>query len=277
MAETKPAEDAALHRSTREAKKTLHVRVLASDFRFYGQRLIKECSSQDASAKRDLIRIFEIAANWNATGDDTDFQGKVLDPLVYVKGRGVALHRGTERKNDFPDLRLAAGQAGDERLNAQVCRPNAMDRRYYSAQHVIQPAILRGVFDRHDIAGIFHDADDRPLPSMAGTNRTNIRVGNVKAGFAIPDTGSQLVQGVGKRECIFLPVFNEMQHQSQSGFFSDAGKLRDLIDSLFNKFGRKIHVRIGYKMRASMPASQMPSRNGLRNSKVPVFTVHLPV
>ena len=144
---------------------------------------------------------------------------------------------------------------------------------------MVDTRVLRCIFNSHDVARILDHAYNRPFTLMAAANCAELRVADVVAGIAISYPGPQFIQRVRKRERVFLPLLDEVKHQSQSGFFSDTRKLRDLIDSLFNKFGREFHgsVKIVYSIRASMPASQIASRKGRRKSKTPDFTAHLPL
>ena len=202
----------------------------------------KERPAEDATAQRNLVRIFEIAANGYATGNYADLQGKVLNPFVDIKCGCIPFHGGAEGENDFLDLGLSAAEPLNKGLDLQITGTNAVDRRNDAPQHVVQSHILGGVFNGHDIARVLHNANDGTLAFVACTDRTHIGVGNIKAEFTEPYPGAQVIQGFREGHRIFRPFFDQVQHQAQGRLFPDTRKFRDLVDRLFNKFGWKFHV-----------------------------------
>ena len=110
---------------------------------------------------------------------------------------------------------------------------------------------------------------------MADTYRADLAIGDVVAMFTKPDVGPQGVQRFGKRRCVFYFVADEMQNQSKGSFLPYTRKLGNLVDGIFDQSRRIIHLV--HKILASIPASQIDSLIGLRKSKVPLFTAHLPL
>lgn len=49
----------------------------------------------------------------------------------------------------------------------------------------------------------------------------------------------QLVEGIGKAECIFFAFFYEVQYEAQGCFFTNAWEFGNLVYGIFNKFRRK--------------------------------------
>src|SRR5882762_1891754 len=75
----------------------------------------------------DLIRIFDVAAHWNAHCNARHLESGTLQLLRQINRRGFAFYRGIGRDNHFLDL--AAIHASRQVGNTQLFRTDAIQRR----------------------------------------------------------------------------------------------------------------------------------------------------
>lgn len=88
---------------------------------------------------------------------------------------------------------------------------------------MVEAVVLGGVFDGHDIFGIFHNAEDGFVAAVACADGADLVVGYIMAMGAEADVEAQLVEGVCKAEGIFFAFFYEVEYEAQGCFLTNAG------------------------------------------------------
>src|SRR6185312_7365401 len=95
---------------------------------------------------------------------------------------GLAIDGGIERENDFAHLRLMG--ARDERVDTEILRADAIERRQRAAEHVI--ASTGGVrpLQRPEIGDVRNDHDDRAVAARIGAYGARILRIDIAASLA---------------------------------------------------------------------------------------------
>ncbi len=99
---------------------------------------------------------------------------------------------------------------------------------------MVNAIVLGGIFNGHHIFCIFNHTKDPAVPFMTGTDRAALSISDIVTGSTKLYPGSKLVQRPGQSEGIFFFIFDKVENQSQSRFFTDPGELGNLVDSIFN-------------------------------------------
>src|SRR5690606_35724259 len=154
-------------------------------------RLTEQRPAHNAPAQGDLIGVLQVASDRNAPGDHAHFNGGGLNSFVNIKSRGVAFHGGTQCQDHFPDSRLSMIEAADKRFNVQVGWANAIHRRNYAPEYMIEAVILGRIFNGHHVAGILHYTNQVSVALAAQADRAYFVVRNIMAGVAEPDLGTK--------------------------------------------------------------------------------------
>src|SRR6266481_3035770 len=87
--------------------------------------------------QRALVEIVKLAADRNAVGEPRHLDIRLLQEVGDVMRGGLAINRCIERQNDFGHLLFM--RALDQRINSEVLRADAIERRQRRAQDVIAP------------------------------------------------------------------------------------------------------------------------------------------
>ena len=98
----------------------------------------------------------------------TDRSGNVRSSRREVGRGGLALQVRVGGQDDLAHARLR--DPGEQRGDAQLIGPDAVDRRDRPAQHVIAAAELPGALDGGDVLGLLDHADHRLVPARVGTD-----------------------------------------------------------------------------------------------------------
>src|ERR1700730_4780110 len=92
-------------------------------------------ASPQGRGERTLVEIVELAADRHAMGEPRHLYAEGRQGVGDVMGRRLTVDRGVERQHHFLDL--AFGHAGDEALDAELLRADAIDRRERAAAHMV--------------------------------------------------------------------------------------------------------------------------------------------
>src|SRR3989441_9309591 len=107
--------------------------------------------------ERHLVRILQITADREPTGDPRDADPERPEQLREVERRRLALDIGVGRQDDLG--RLAALEPDQELLDLEVVGADAVERRQGAEQHVVAAAVLARPLHRQEVVRLFDDAE----------------------------------------------------------------------------------------------------------------------
>jgi hypothetical protein len=110
---------------------------------------------------------------------------------------------------------------------------------------MVEAHVLRGVFYRHNVFGIFYYTECGAVAPVAHADGADVVIGYIMTVRAETYVEAQLVQSVGKAEGVLFAFFYKVQHQAQSGLLANAGQLGDLVHSFLNEFRWEFQRSIG--------------------------------
>ena len=143
-------------------------------------------------SNRQFIYVFQFVAEADPPGDRRDFHLRVLaQPVEQIEQGCFAFDRGRDGEDHFPDRSL--GDPLDQQVDLQVRRGDALHRRDYTAQYVIESTVLAGIFDREYVGDLFYDTDGRMVALPVGADRTDFFIREVVAQFAVFDVAAESV------------------------------------------------------------------------------------
>src|SRR5205085_5894262 len=182
-----------------------------------GMRLIR---SQFAAAfhrllHRDFVGVFDVAAGGDTGSDARDLHRggsrsavaarrfvllfHLLLGLLYqprdVHGGGLAFDRRISGDNDFVDF--AGIYPAREIAEPQVLRPNAVERRKRTVQHVIDAVVVACLLDGRDVGRFLHHTNQPLVAGGAAAVDAGIDVGDVVALRAQVQLGFDVADGAG--------------------------------------------------------------------------------
>ena len=98
-------------------------------------KMVKAASAADRRRERALVEIIELAADRHAVREPRHLHVGVVQQVGDVVRGGLAIDRGVEREDDLLHRRIV--RARDQRIDGQVLRADAVERRERAAEHVI--------------------------------------------------------------------------------------------------------------------------------------------
>src|SRR5580704_16361739 len=124
---------------------------------------VEQASSLEGAAKRDLVRVLQVAADRQPAGRARHPDAHRLDQPGEV-GRGrLALEVGVSRQDQLGHP--AVRQPGHQLLDPQVVGADPVDRADRAPEHVVPAAELTDLLDRGDVLRLLDDADHRGIPA----------------------------------------------------------------------------------------------------------------
>ena len=95
-----------------------------------------------------------------------------LEQPAEVHGRGLALDVGVGAEDHLGDpLGVDAGQ---QLLDPQLIRSDAVDRADRALEHVVATVELVGPLDGDEVAGLLHHADHRRVAAVVGADAAQL-------------------------------------------------------------------------------------------------------
>src|SRR5829696_1052556 len=121
--------------------------------------------------ERDLVGVFEVAANGQPGGEagDGDLGRARAQPVGDVQGGRLA--RGGRVGGEHDLAHLGALDARIELRDLEVVGLDAVDRRERAAEHVVAAAVLVRALDRDDVPRLLDDADQRRVAALVRADR----------------------------------------------------------------------------------------------------------
>ena len=122
-------------------------------------------------------------------------------------------------------------QADEERLDLEVVRPDAVERRERAVQHVIAAAKLAHALDREEIGRLLDDADHLGAAPRVGAQRTRITLREREAHRAEPRLVLHREQRLGQRLGVLALAAQDVERQPRGRLLADPGQARQLLRS----------------------------------------------
>ena len=188
---------------------------------------------ENAAAESDFVGVFEVVADGDATGDGGDFYAEGCQLFIEIESGGIAFHGGGKGKYDLFD---GSGEslldAREEGVDVEVADADAVDRGDDPAKDVVEPAVLLGVFDGHDVLDILYNADDALGAFGTCADGAGVGVAEAVAEVAVMDVGGEAVDSGSQLLDLFRGLFEEVKSEAQRRPFAYAGKVGEVLDGV---------------------------------------------
>ena len=201
---------------------------------------LERLSGDNRTAESEFIRIFQVGSETESPGKRRDFHPEPADLPVDIEGRSLPFHIAAESHYDLDRIRIVlrkAGDSGDQLRNRQVGRADAVDRRNYAPEHMVETMVLSGILYAHDIAYVLHDADRPAVAALVRADRAFLAVGNHHAGLAVSGIVTQMVDCVSETVDVFRRLSKQMQSKAQSAPPAYSGQGADSLDCFLQQGG----------------------------------------
>ena len=152
----------------------------------------------------------------------------VFQAVGQIMRRGLAIHRGVRRQDDF--AHLIGARAVDEAGDVQVLRPDAVERRKDPAEHVKAALEDAGALQRPQIGHVLDHTDQRLIAPRIGADATRVHRIEVAAAGALAHVFRCRREGRTERDQQRLLALEKMQRSAARRTRPQAGKLRQQLD-----------------------------------------------
>ena len=125
---------------------------------------------------------------------------------------GLAIDRCIQRQDDFAHLRIM--RARHQRVDREVLRTDAVERRQRPAQHVVAAAGRIGPLQRPQIGDVGDHDDDRVIAPRVGAHGAGVLGVDIAAGLADLDLVDRHLQRAGERRHQRLALLDQMQRRA---------------------------------------------------------------
>src|SRR4029450_11290417 len=186
----------------------------------------------EGAAQGDLVGVFEVAADGEATGDAGDPDAEGGQEAGQVHGGGLALDVGVGGQDD-----LAGGgglQAAQQLADAQVVRADALDRADGPAEDVVAAAELLGPLDRNQVTGLLDHADQAGVAPRVLADAAQVALGHVPADPAEVHPGLDLGDGPGQALGVGRLDLQDVEGQPLGALGTDPGQPPELVDQVLD-------------------------------------------
>ena len=123
--------------------------------------------------------------------------------------RGLALDRGVDGEDEFGDAAL--GNAADQRLDVEIVRADAIERRQRAAEHVVFRVHRAGAFQRPEVRDILDDNQGGAVAARVGADRAGIDRVDIAADRAFGDLVDRLGERGGERTHQLVLLLDHVQ------------------------------------------------------------------
>ena len=154
-------------------------------------------------------------------------------------------------------------RARHQRVDSQILRADAVERRQRRPQHMIETVGRIGPLQRPEIGDVGDHDDDRGIAPRVGADRAGILGVDIAAGLANLDLVDRHLQRGGKRRHQRLALLDQMQGCAARRTRAESRQPRQQLDQAFD-FGagnRSGHLRSGLT-----PAAVQVRRSGSASS-----------
>src|SRR6476661_1018059 len=133
--------------------------------------------SFERSTEGHLVGVLQVAPHGQTACQPGDAQSHRLDQTSEVRRRRLALQVGVGGEDQLGHRPVL--QPHHQLAHPKVVRPDALDRRDRAAEHVVAPAELASLLDRHHVLGLLDDADDGEVPPRVAADTALVLLADV--------------------------------------------------------------------------------------------------
>ena len=193
---------------------------LYRDFDIVLWLLSKGDSSCEGAAQCYFVGILQFVVLCDASGNDCHLDIHVFELAIDVEIGGVALHRGTEGKDDL--LHPTPTDALHKALYLQVARADAINGANDSAKDMIQPTVLHGILNSHHVLHVLHHTDDMAVARRIAAYLATLVVADIVADLAVVHPPTHVDKALCQRLNPALILPKQMQGKPQSRLAANA-------------------------------------------------------
>ena len=187
------------------------------------------------TVKRDLISLLDPSPGGKSLGNTSHRHPRGSNHLGQIVGGGLPLDIGPQGENHF--LRAFLTETFEQFADAQMFRPDAIQRGEFPSQGMVASPENPGALERQDVGGCLNHTEFPSLPCLITTEGTLLLLGEKSAkpagaeGFAGPTdrTGQKVRLGIGRSE---HPKSNPLGTSR-----ADSGKTPQLLHQLTERLG----------------------------------------
>src|SRR3989440_745358 len=185
------------------------------------------------AADRDLVRVLEVAAHGEPTGDTGHPEPQRLEQPGEVHRRRFAFDVRVGGEDHLFDALVVHPR--QELLDLQLFRPDALDRRDRAQQHVVTAAVLLGPLDGDDVTRFLDDAQQRGVASIVAAVDAQLALGEVEAAPAPAHALLRLDDGTRETVGVLGRGLQQVEGDALRRFGADAGEPSQLVDQALHR------------------------------------------
>src|SRR5438093_3088619 len=142
-------------------------------------------SAFESLRHRNLIGVFEIAADRKSEREPRRAHAKRTKLLGQIERGRFAFDVRIGRDDDLANA--PALNAPQQAADVDILRPDSLERRERTEEHVKHASEVARLLDRRDVEGLLDHTDDRRIATRIAADRARIDVRHVVAGRAAKD------------------------------------------------------------------------------------------
>ena len=168
---------------------------------------------------------------------------KGLQQPGQIHGGGLALGVRVGGHDDL--LNAPGGHPLHQGADVQVVRADVVHGGEHPVKNVVQPVVLPAALHGDHVFGIGDHADGGAVPFGAGADGAGAAsLGEVLADGTAVDGGFGINDGPGESGGLFFRKGKDVESQALGGFDSDSGQLGEVLDQIFQRGGKVLHVHV---------------------------------
>src|SRR2546423_2900764 len=187
----------------------------------------------ERAPERDLVRVLEVAAHGEPTGDTGHAEPQRLEQPGEVHRRRFAFDVRVGGEDHLFDALVVHPR--QELLDLELFRPDALDRRDRAQQHVIATAVLLGPLDGDDVSRLLDDAQQRGVTSIVTAVDAQLALGEVEAAPAPAHALLRLDDGARETVGVLGRGLQQVEGDALRRFGADAGEPSQLVDQALHR------------------------------------------
>jgi hypothetical protein len=157
---------------------------------------------------------------------------RILQQVGDVVGGGLPVDRRVEREDHLGHRRIV--RARDQRIDGEVLRADAVERRQRAAEHVIARVDGMRALERPQVGDVGDHHDDRGLAARVGAHRARVLGVDVAAGPADLDLLERGCERLPERRHDLLALLDQKERSAARRARPEPGQARQQLDQAFD-------------------------------------------
>src|SRR3954469_16039402 len=187
----------------------------------------------ERAAEGDFVGVLEVAADRETARRTSDPHAERLEQPRKVHRGGLTFDVRVRRQDHLRDLLVL--DALQQLLDAQLLRPDALDRRDRALQHVVSTVELVGALDRDDVARLLDHAHERRVAALVEAVPAELTRREVEAPRAPADARLRLGDRARQSVGVFGRGLQQIEGDALRGLRADARKPAQLVDERLDR------------------------------------------